>query len=133
MTSQTRVLVSQATRALLRAGPLWLLCPWQCPVSVAMHPCAPVTGLQLVVAVRAVGVVTRRLHGEDCWTGLEIGLKTQKLKVQDPEQHMNLKPKLRYIWNLNGFERSQIWYLDPKLRTEIPRPSFIRVSVHLKS
>lgn len=93
VTSQTRVLVSQATRALLRAGPLWLLCPWQCPVSVAMHPCAPVTGLQLVVAVRAVGVVTRRLHGEDCWTGLEIGLKTQKLKVQDPEQHMNLKPK----------------------------------------
>lgn len=46
---------------------------------------------------------------------------------------MNLKPKLRYIWNLNGFERSQIWYLDPKLRTEIPRPCFIRVSAHPKS
>lgn len=85
------------------------------------------------MAVRAVGVATRRLHGEDCWAGLEIGLKTQKLKVQDPEQLMNLKPKLRYIWNLNGFERSQIWYLDPKLRIEMLRPSFIKVSVPPKS
>ena len=127
------MLVSQATHALPRAGPLWLLCPWQCPASVAMRPCAPVTGLQHVVAVRAVGVGTRRLRGEDCWAGLKICLKPQKLKVQDPEQHTNLKPKLRYIWNLNGFERSQIWYLDPKLRTEIPRPSFIRVSVYPKS
>lgn len=83
--------------------------------------------------MQAVGVVMRRLHGEDCWAGLEIGQKTQNLKARDPELHMNLKPKLRYNWNLNGFERSRIWYLDPKLRTEIPRPSFIKVSVHPKS
>lgn len=63
----------------------------------------------------------RKLHGEDCWAGLEIGQKTQNLKARDPELHKNLKPKLRYNWNLNGFERSRIWYLDPKLRTEIPQ------------
>lgn len=32
----------------------------------------------------------------------KIGLKTQNLKAWDPELHMNLKPKLRYNWNLNA-------------------------------
>lgn len=69
-TSRTHVPASRAIRVLLRVGLRWLHCRWLCPASAAMHPCARATGLQLGVAVPAMGVATKRRHGEDCLVGL---------------------------------------------------------------